>query len=152
MHAWHTAFQNCDLIPQEISRYTCVGAINLSLLFIFNSCRQIDLQLHLEAELLEEENARALPVTTPQEPNVPNFREIMDTELALAIYEKEVKDEWKNKEPQDMAAQMTRKKLYLLFPDVAHETLSEMLIAHGNSFSATVEVGKFFVSQAIHYF
>lgn len=93
----------------------------------------------------EEENARALPAlpetSETQEPNVPNLKEIMDVELALAIYEREVKEEWKNKEPQDLAAQMTRKKLYETFPGVAKETLSEMLIAHENSFDATVEVG-----------
>lgn len=104
------------------------------------------MQLQLEAEEtevpLEEESARPLPETSkPQESSVPNFKDIMDTELALAIYEREVKEEWKNKEPQDLAAQMTRKKLYEIFPDVANETLSELLIAHGNSFDATVEVG-----------
>ncbi|KOB65846.1 NEDD4-binding protein [Operophtera brumata] len=114
---------------------------DLSLLWV-ESITQVELQLQLEAEEAESspEEAEDDLEDDPQEPSEPNLKEIMDTELALALYEREVKEEWKNKEPQDMAAQMTRKKLYELFPDVAHETLSEMLIAHGNSFDNTMEI------------
>lgn len=74
-----------------------------------------------------------------KEGDVPDFKELMDMDLALSIYEKDVA-QWRNSEPQDMAAKMTREKLYNLFPDVSQETLSELLMAHENNFHSTVEV------------
>ncbi|CAK1555387.1 unnamed protein product [Leptosia nina] len=74
-----------------------------------------------------------------KEPDIPDFKEIMDMDLALSLYQKEVA-EWRNKEPLDLAAKMTRDKLYNLFPDIAPEILSELLMAHDNNFQNTVEV------------
>lgn len=59
--------------------------------------------------------------------------------MALAIYQKDVA-EWRNNMPTDLAAKMTRDKLYNLFPDVDKDTLTELLMAHDNNFNATVEV------------
>lgn len=83
----------------------------------------------------EEELARA-----GQEPAVPSLKEIMDMEVALSVYQKQVTKELRNNEPQDLAAQMTRDKLNHLFPDVNPDILSEMLMAHDNQFITTVEV------------
>lgn len=73
-----------------------------------------------------------------KEPEVPDFKEIMDMDMALAIYQKDVA-EWRNNMPTDLAAKMTRDKLYNLFPDVDKDTLTELLMAHDNNFNATVE-------------
>lgn len=78
-----------------------------------------------------------------QEPAVPDFKEIMDMDLALSLYHKDVA-EWRNNEPMDLAAKLTREKLYNLFPDVSPDILSELLMAHDNNFQATVEVFKLF--------
>lgn len=94
------------------------------------------MELQLEAGNSDDENEGAAAA----DPKKLTMKELMAEECALSYYEKQVKEEWKSKEPQDMAAQMTRKKLYELFPDVRQDTLSEMLIAHGNSFDNTVEV------------
>lgn len=83
----------------------------------------------------EEELARA-----GQEPAVPSLKEIMDMEVALSVYQKQVTKELRNNEPQDIAARMTRDKLNYLFPDVNPDILSEMLMAHENQFITTVEV------------
>lgn len=74
-----------------------------------------------------------------KEPEVPDLKEIMDMDLALSLYQKDV-DDWRNKEPNDIAAKLTRDKLYNLFPDMSPDILSELLMAHDNNFQATVEV------------
>lgn len=74
-----------------------------------------------------------------KEPEVPDFKEIMDMDFALSLYHKDVA-EWKSKEPNDLAAKLSRDKLYNLFPDMSQEVLSEVLMAHDNNFKATVEV------------
>ncbi|CAH4038029.1 unnamed protein product [Pieris brassicae] len=73
-----------------------------------------------------------------KEPEVPDFKEIMDLDFALSLYQKDIA-EWRNREPPDLAAKMTREKLYNLFPDVAPDILSELLMAHDNNFRNTVE-------------
>lgn len=60
-------------------------------------------------------------------------------DMALAIYQKDVA-EWRNNMPTDLAAKMTRDKLFNLFPEVSQDTLTELLMAHDNNFNATVEV------------
>ncbi|XP_022114200.2 uncharacterized protein LOC110992620 isoform X2 [Pieris rapae] len=73
-----------------------------------------------------------------KEPEVPDFKEIMDLDFALSLYQKDIAA-WRNREPPDLAAKMTREKLYNLFPDVAPDILSELLMAHDNNFRNTVE-------------
>ncbi|GBP82185.1 NEDD4-binding protein 2-like 1 [Eumeta japonica] len=73
-----------------------------------------------------------------KEPEVPDFKEIMDMDVAIALYQKDVA-EWKNNKPNDLAAKMTRDKLFNLFPELPSETLIEVLMAHENNFQATVE-------------
>ncbi|XP_063362656.1 uncharacterized protein LOC134651475 [Cydia amplana] len=103
--------------------------------------RQSEIMLRQDEEfarqlaLKEEQLAKA-----GQEPAVPDLKDIMDMELALSIYKKEIMAEWRNNVPNDLAARMTREKLYNLFPDVNPEILSELLMAHENNFQATVEV------------
>ncbi|KAJ0183208.1 hypothetical protein K1T71_001184 [Dendrolimus kikuchii] len=93
----------------------------------------------------DEEFARQLAMKEAEllmagkEPAVPDFKEIMDMDLALSVYQKEI-GEWRNNIPMDLAAKLTREKLYNLFPDVLPDTLSELLMAHDNNFQATVEV------------
>lgn len=81
----------------------------------------------------EEELMRA-----GKEPEVPDFKEIMDLDLALSLYHKDV-DKWRDNEPNDLAAKLTRDKLFNLFPEVSTDTLSEILMAYENNFQATVE-------------
>lgn len=92
-------------------------------------CRQIALK---EAEMS----------LAGKEPEVPDFKEIMDMDLALSTYQKDIA-EWRNNIPTNLAAKMTRDKLFNLFPDVEEDTLSELLMAHDNNFQATVEVRYF---------
>ncbi|XP_039754845.1 uncharacterized protein LOC120629849 isoform X2 [Pararge aegeria] len=73
-----------------------------------------------------------------KEPEVPDFKELMDLDLALSIYRKDI-DEWRNNLPDDLAARLTREKLYNLFQDVPHDILTELLMAHDNNFQETVE-------------
>lgn len=83
-----------------------------------------------------------------KEPEVPDFKEIMDMDFALSLYQKDVA-EWRNCLPDDMAAKLTRDKLYNLFPDVSKDVLSELLMAHDNNFQQTVEVSGFFYNLSL---
>lgn len=74
-----------------------------------------------------------------KQPEVLDFKEILDMDYALSLYQKDVA-EWKNKEPKDLAAKLTREKLYNLFPEVEKSLLDELLMAHENNFKNTVEV------------
>ncbi|CAH0720103.1 unnamed protein product, partial [Brenthis ino] len=74
-----------------------------------------------------------------KEPEVPDFKEIMDMDFALSLYHKDVAELRKSK-PQDLAAKLSRDKLNNLFPDIPPDILSELLQAHEENFLATVEV------------
>ncbi|XP_049872220.1 uncharacterized protein LOC126371076 isoform X2 [Pectinophora gossypiella] len=99
------------------------------------------------AKMLKEDEEFARQLTSKEaelaqqgkEPEFPDFKEIMDMDFALSLYQKDVA-EWRTKEPKDMAARLSRDKLYNLFPEMTHDILSELLMAHDNNFQATVEV------------
>lgn len=71
---------------------------------------------------------------------VPNLREIMDMEVALAQYKVDISD-WKKETPDDMASRLSRQKLLQLFPDIDPEVVLEVLNAHNNNFDQTCQVG-----------
>ncbi|OWR48136.1 hypothetical protein KGM_212297 [Danaus plexippus plexippus] len=102
--------------------------------------KQSQIMMEQDAELArllaakEEELSRL-----GQEPEVPDFKEIMDMDYALSIYQRDVL-EWRNNLPDDLAAKLSREKLYNLFPSVSPDVLSELLAAHDNNFHLTVEV------------
>ncbi|KAI5636254.1 AAA domain-containing protein [Phthorimaea operculella] len=108
---------------------------------------QLDDQDKQNARMLQEDAdfARQLEMKEAElaqqgrEPEVPDFKEIMDMDFAISLYQKDVA-EWRSKEPMDIAAKLSRDKLYNLFPDTPPEILSELLMAHDNNFQATVEV------------
>lgn len=70
-----------------------------------------------------------------------NFKDIMDMDLAWSLYKSDSQN-WKNSTPTDLASHLTRLKLYELFPNIEKDTLLEILNAHNNKFSDTVEVLK----------
>lgn len=70
-----------------------------------------------------------------------DLKDIMEMEYAWAAYKTEI-DEWKLKTPQDLALQMSHDKLCDIFPNIDRETLIEVLAAHNNKFTETVDVLK----------
>lgn len=101
---------------------------------------QASLMLKQDAELARQLASKELEfIQEGREPVVPDFKEIMDMDLAVSLYQKDVA-KWKKKEPQDLAAKMTREKLYNLFPEISQDVLGELLMAHENNFQTTVEV------------
>ncbi|KAJ8911965.1 hypothetical protein NQ315_012776 [Exocentrus adspersus] len=84
---------------------------------------------------VEEENAVQVP--TPPKPT-PKFKDIIDEQLAQSIYQKDI-DKWKELNPDNLAALLTRQKLYNVFPTIDKDTLIEILYAHGNKYQDTVE-------------
>jgi predicted kinase len=68
-----------------------------------------------------------------------NLKDRMEMEAALESYREEVKRGWQDSLSNDMAAQMSREKLFKLFPNVDRETLVEILAAHEGRFEETIE-------------
>lgn len=99
-----------------------------------NIIQEIERQDSELAKKLQQEETRALE----NENNPPpSLQEIMDMELALAIYRSD-NDQWKKK-PDDLATKMTKQKLYEAFPNIDKTLLCEILQAHDNSFEETAQ-------------
>ncbi|XP_012280669.1 uncharacterized protein LOC105699863 [Orussus abietinus] len=99
---------------------------------------QIDLMIAKDAEYaksLEQEEASALPEVV-----VPKLDEVMDMEMALAIYNNDLKEQVKRETPNDMASRLTRKMLHEMFSEYNPNTLNEILAAHDGNFKETVEI------------
>ncbi|XP_012262266.2 uncharacterized protein LOC105689669 [Athalia rosae] len=106
-------------------------------------------QLHAQQEQLDKmiekdaEYARSLEQEEAQhcvEPVVPNLSEIMDMELALAIYNNDLKNRQKLETSNDLASRLTRKMLHEMFIDHDPETLDEILNAHNGNFKETLDI------------
>ncbi|XP_046977801.1 uncharacterized protein LOC124543596 [Vanessa cardui] len=131
--------------PRLSIRTSLLNEINAlwmeSLMHQIEECsKQTDLMIKQDEEfartlLLKEEEL----LREGREPEIPDFKEIMDMDLALTLYYKDV-EEWRNREPADLAAKLSRDKLYNLFPEISKDILSELLMAHDNNFQTTVEV------------
>ncbi|XP_051167567.1 NEDD4-binding protein 2 [Leptopilina boulardi] len=99
---------------------------------------QLDAMIAKDAEYaksLEEAEAKAVKEST-----VPSLNEVMDMELALAVYKNDMKKQQVRETPNDMASRLTRQMLNEMFPNTDPETLSEILKAHNGNFKETVEV------------
>lgn len=85
------------------------------------------------ARKLQAKEEKAVEVKQP-----PNFKEIIDEQVAQNVYQKEV-DKWKELNPDNLAAMLTRQKLFSVFPTINRDTLVEILYAHENKYQDTVE-------------
>lgn len=66
-----------------------------------------------------------------------NIQDLVDMELAWAAYRKaQTDDEWQG--PHNLATKMTHTKLFDIFPDIAQDTLVEVLAANNNNYANTV--------------
>ncbi|XP_041980272.1 NEDD4-binding protein 2 isoform X2 [Aricia agestis] len=111
-----------------------------SLLFqIEENSKQLEIMVKQDEEFARQMvQKEAELLRTVDEPGIPDFKEIMDMDYALSLYHKDVA-QWRNNEPSDLAAKLSRDKLKKLFPDLSEDSLSEILMAHDNNFKITVE-------------
>lgn len=66
-----------------------------------------------------------------------NIQDLIDMELAWAAYRKaQTDDEWQG--PHDLATKMTQTKLFDIFPNIAKDTLVEVLAANNNNYANAV--------------
>lgn len=106
-------------------------------------------QMEAQEQILEimrqedEEFARKLQEKEYERREVratPSLYQIMNDQMLASIHEKKVADKLKEVSPDDLASQLTRRKLAASFPSVNPDILNEVLHAHGNSYTQTVEV------------
>uniref|UniRef100_A0A182NRQ7 Smr domain-containing protein n=1 Tax=Anopheles dirus TaxID=7168 RepID=A0A182NRQ7_9DIPT len=77
----------------------------------------------------------------PSDPSgVPNLKDIIEMEEALAAYQKETNATWQKSDQPDLAQQMSQQKLKEMFPHVNGDDLVQILAAHHNRFDETVQV------------
>ncbi|XP_058809583.1 uncharacterized protein LOC131674775 [Phymastichus coffea] len=100
--------------------------------------RDADFARKLEAEQ-DEEVQKAIAIS---EPEVPNFKEIMDMEMALAVYLKNPKKDCKSASLKQMEVTLTRDTLVEMFPDCDRDMINDIYTAHNCNFSETVTVIK----------
>lgn len=106
-------------------------------------------QMEAQEQILEmmrkedEEFARQLQEKEYERREVqvtPSLYQIMNDQMLVSIHEKKVADQLKEMSPDDLASQLTRRKLAASFPSVHPDILNEVLHAHGNSYTQTLEV------------
>ncbi|XP_055904815.1 uncharacterized protein LOC129940486 isoform X2 [Eupeodes corollae] len=104
--------------------------------------------------LLKEDEEFARLLKNPKYQNLKqppeNIKELLDMEYAWMIYktEQEQYNGLASKHPNDLASHLTRMKLCEIFPNIPRDTLLDILAAHNNKFSDTVEVLKSSIQPA----
>uniref|UniRef100_A0A182JZU7 Smr domain-containing protein n=1 Tax=Anopheles christyi TaxID=43041 RepID=A0A182JZU7_9DIPT len=93
------------------------------------------------AQLMQTEEKYPALFKPPDPSGVPNLKDIIEMEEALAAYQKETESTWQKVHgPPDLAQQMSQQKLKEMFPHVNGADLVEILAAHNNRFDETVQV------------
>ncbi|XP_072393564.1 uncharacterized protein [Diabrotica undecimpunctata] len=115
--------------------------------YIESVYQQMENQEHIMDTLIkeDEEFARKLQAKEQKELDgskptpTPNLKEIMtDQRNAQRVYQTEI-DQWKNFSPDTLAEKLTKQKLASIFPTIPQDTLLEVLHAHDNKYTDTVE-------------
>lgn len=121
-------------------------ARQLYALYIESVYQQMDAQKEVLDMLIkeDEEFAKKLQAeeqqqhykTETKEPTT--LPEIMQEQHTLRLCQRETED-WKNLTPDDLAAKLTKQKLFEAFPRIEKDVLTEIWQAHGNNYKDTVE-------------
>ncbi|XP_028155121.1 NEDD4-binding protein 2 [Diabrotica virgifera virgifera] len=115
--------------------------------YIESVYQQMEIQEHLMDTLVKEDEdfarklqAQEQEVLDGTKPTpAPNLKEIMtDQRNAQRVYQTEI-DQWKNFSPDTLAEKLTKQKLASIFPTIPQDTLLEVLHAHDNKYTDTVE-------------
>ncbi|KAJ8958237.1 hypothetical protein NQ318_017380 [Aromia moschata] len=131
-------FQPVVQVPITLAR-------QLYTFYIESVYQQMDNQKQVMESLTKEDEdfARKLQAkeeeTVSEQMKTSNLREIMDEQVAQNIYQKEA-EKWKDLDPDNLAARLTKQKLFSVFPDIDKNTLVEILYAHNNKYQDTVEI------------
>ncbi|XP_030752235.1 NEDD4-binding protein 2 isoform X2 [Sitophilus oryzae] len=141
-------FQTTVQVPASLARqlYTC---------YIESVYQQMDAQKALMEEMVkeDEEFARKLQESEAQEAAAQGGSQKVENECSEATgipaimreerqrnkWQKEV-DKWKDLNPDNLAAMLTREKLFKAFPSVDKDVLIELLYAHNNIYKDTVDI------------
>nr|CAI5861177.1 unnamed protein product [Callosobruchus analis] len=128
-------FQPVVQMPASLAR-------QLYTFYLESVYQQMDNQKQILEEMAREDEefakklqASELEKAKPQQPPTPNLQEIMEGQTQ---YSKEV-EKWKRMNPDDLALKLTREKLFSSFPTINKDTLVEILFAHENKYTETVE-------------
>lgn len=130
-------FQPVVQVPVTLAR-------QLYTFYIESICQQMENQKQVLESLIKEDEEFARKLQAKEEEKAielkpsPNFKEIIDEQVAQNVYQKEV-DKWKELNPDNLAAILTRQKLCNVFPTIDKDTLIEILYAHENKYQDTVE-------------
>lgn len=130
-------FQPVVQVPVALAR-------QLYTFYLESISQQMENQKQVLESLIKEDEEFARKLQAKEEENAirvkppPNFKEIIDEQMAQNVYQKEV-DKWKELNPDNLSAMLTRQKLFTVFPTINRDTLVEILYAHENKYQDTVE-------------
>ncbi|RZC35493.1 NEDD4-binding protein 2 [Asbolus verrucosus] len=109
--------------------------------YVESICQQMEAQNHILERLVKEDEDFARKLQSQEEtvppPRPPNLNEIMDEEVAMNLHRREV-EEWKNMTADNLAARLTKQKLFNTFPNIDRESLLEILHAYNYDYNKTV--------------
>ncbi|XP_072932623.1 uncharacterized protein [Epargyreus clarus] len=119
----------------------------INALWMESLMHQLEAESKCHEEMIKQDEQLAREIAMKQaevsqmgkEPEVPDFKEIMDMEFALSLYHKDC-NEWKNEKPKDLATMLSTQKLHNLFPEIPPADLDEIHNAHNYDFQKTVKV------------
>lgn len=132
-------FQPVVQVPETLAR-------QLYTFYLESVFQQMETQKQIMETLTkeDEEFARKLQEKEQEEmagtsakPSM-SFKEIMEEQETLSQLQKE-SEKWKAFTPDNLAARLTRQKLFKSFPTIDPETLVEILYANDNKYEETVE-------------
>ncbi|XP_023019195.2 uncharacterized protein isoform X1 [Leptinotarsa decemlineata] len=125
-------------VPRSLAR-------QLYTFYVESVYQQMETQKHVLEMLLkeDEEFARKLQREEDQHRDeaeaVPSLRQIMEDQQASRDAYRKESEKWRSLNPDNLAAMLTRQKLFGAFPTVAQDVLLEVLYAHNNNYKETVE-------------
>ncbi|GJQ69484.1 hypothetical protein Trydic_g6590 [Trypoxylus dichotomus] len=120
-------------VPESLAR-------QLHAFYLESICRQIENQSDYISSRMKEDEDFAVKLQEAERiaAGGNSMKEIMDEELAMNLYKKDV-DQWKNLSPDTLALKLTRQKLYAAFPTIEQKILDEILVAHDNNYMQTIQ-------------
>ncbi|XP_017785673.1 PREDICTED: uncharacterized protein LOC108568847 [Nicrophorus vespilloides] len=111
----------------------------LHAMYVESIFKQMDAQNAILTNMIREDEELARQLQQEEGRITPNFKTIMSEQKVLSK-QQSLNEEWKKQTPDDIAYKMSKHKLLESFPDIPSHDLIEILHAHGNSYTQTVEV------------
>ncbi|XP_069681044.1 NEDD4-binding protein 2-like isoform X2 [Periplaneta americana] len=122
-------------LPLSLARQIHYYLVESQLALLEQQYKQMEQMIREDEELARQLQAQEQGAAAV----VPDMQEIMDMEMALALYHTD-QAQWRGDETkEDLATKLSKQRLFEMFPMLERDVLLEVYAAHGHSFDRTVE-------------